>query len=69
MTFFVVGDIGAKGAPREAVARAMAMQMRDGNIEASFVLATGDNFYKCKSEKRFEEDFDELTREMMDKVI
>ena len=26
MTFFVVGDIGAKGAPREAVARAMAMQ-------------------------------------------
>ena len=64
--FFVVGDIGAPGSPRVAVARAIAAQLQE--LQASFVVATGDNFYSCKNNKQFRESFETLRSEMMDMV-
>eukprot|EP00658_Telonema_sp_P-2_P013760 TRINITY_DN15219_c0_g1_i2.p2 TRINITY_DN15219_c0_g1~~TRINITY_DN15219_c0_g1_i2.p2 ORF type:complete len:107 (-),score=19.95 TRINITY_DN15219_c0_g1_i2:270-590(-) len=67
VSFFVVGDIGAEGAPRRAVARAMAdMMMGNDECQPSFVLATGDNFYKCKSSGDFVDSFECLKEEMLE---
>jgi len=68
LTFFVVGDIGLAGTARRDVARSMRAQLQDGSVAASFVIATGDNFYGCKSESQFNLAFSVLQREMLDLV-
>lgn len=68
LSFFVVGDIGEAGNPRRAVAQAMAHMLKTRQVEAAFVLATGDNFYECRSEEQFQNSFSVLEAEMLDAV-